>query len=327
MKGMVVKLGKKIPIVAIVGPTATGKTALSIELAKHYNGEIISCDSMQIYKGLDIGTAKPTEDELSQATHHLIGFADIEQNFSVSDYVGVASKKIETIFNRGKKSILVGGTGLYARSLLTGLSFEDNSRDERIRESLEKKAEENGENFLYDKLREIDSEAASKIHPNNLKRVIRALEYFECTGEKFSVQAENSKEIESNFNYVMVCLAFRDRQKLYDRINSRVDKMMEMGLLEEAKTFYEQVSSMKQTPTAAQAIGYKELFPFFTGEVSLVDAVDKLKMETRRYAKRQLTWFKKEKNINFIYLDDFDFLDEVLNEIIKIIDNSEIFAS
>ncbi len=292
-------------VIAIVGPTATGKTALSVKLAKEFGGEIVSCDSMQIYKGLNIGTAKPQKEELNQVPHHLIGFLDVGKDFSVADYVALAETVINDILQRGKLPMITGGTGLYVRSLLSGASFDENSRDEVTRKRLEHEAEEHGNAILYERLKKIDAASAEHIHPKNTKRLIRALEYYEVIGSPISLQKEETEKTENRYDYLMLCLAFRDREKLYERIDRRVDFMIEKGLLEEAKTFYDFLEADSIKSTAAQAIGYKELFQFFDGEISLEGAVSNIKKGTRHYAKRQMTWFRKEQNIDFIYIDDF----------------------
>ena len=288
---------EKIPVIAVVGPTATGKTALGIGLARRFGGEIVSCDSMQIYRGLPIGTAQPDQGELAQAPHHLVGFLDVGVPFSVSDYVNLAGRTITEIAGRGKLPILVGGTGLYARSLLRGFSFEESARDESLREALFRQAEEQGPEALYRRLQEQDPVAAGEIHPHNVKRVIRALEYIQLSGEPFSRQAARSKEAQSPYRYVMLVLGFRDRQKLYQRIDRRVDRMLELGLLREAEDFYRRCKEGGTPPTAAQAIGYKELFPYFAGEVPLEQAVEDIKRESRRNVKRQITKCAPEENV------------------------------
>ena len=305
---------EKIPVIAVVGPTATGKTALGIGLARRFGGEIVSCDSMQIYRGLPIGTAQPDQGELAQAPHHLVGFLDVGEPFSVSDYVNLAGRIITEIAGRGKLPILVGGTGLYARSLLRGFSFEESARDDSLREALFREAEERGPEALYRRLQEQDPVAAGEIHPHNVKRVIRALEYIQLSGEPFSRQAARSKEAQSPYRYVMLVLGFRDRQKLYQRIDRRVDRMLELGLLREAEGFYRRCKEGGTPPTAAQAIGYKELFPYFAGEVPLEQAVEDIKRESRRYAKRQITWFQREEHVSFLYLDQCAEPSQVLEE-------------
>lgn len=311
---------EKIPVIAVVGPTATGKTALGIGLARRFGGEIVSCDSMQIYRGLPIGTAQPDQEELAQAPHHLVGFLDVGEPFSVSDYVNLAGRTIWEIAGRGKLPILVGGTGLYARSLLRGFSFEESARDEGLREALFREAEEQGPEALYRRLQEQDPVAAGEIHPHNVKRVIRALEYIQLSGEPFSRQAARSKEAQSPYRYVMLVLGFRDRQKLYQRIDRRVDRMLELGLLREAEGFYRRCKEGGTPPTAAQAIGYKELFPYFAGEVPLEQAVEDIKRESRRYAKRQITWFAREENAVPLYLDEVDGPEDLLEAAVRILE-------
>ncbi len=297
---------EKIPVVAVVGPTAAGKTSLGIALAKRFSGEIISCDSMQIYRGLPIGTAQPSSEELAEIPHHLISFLDVWEPFSVSDYVNLASKVILELRGRGKLPILVGGTGLYARSLLRGFVFEEHARDNSLRRELFQRKEREGPESLYEELKVLDPRAAEEIHPHNVKRVIRALEYCKLTGEQFSSQAERARQIESPYRSLMLCLSFQDREKLYARIDSRVDHMLEEGLLEEAEAFYQRCAEAGAPPTAVQAIGYKELFPYFRGECPLQDAVEDLKRESRRYAKRQITWFGKEPGAHFLYVDQWE---------------------
>ncbi|RKJ40401.1 tRNA (adenosine(37)-N6)-dimethylallyltransferase MiaA [Acutalibacter sp. 1XD8-33] len=297
-------MAEKQTVVAITGPTATGKTGLAIALAKEWNGEIISCDSMQIYRGLEIGTAQPTAQERDQVPHHLIGFLDWEEKFSVSDYVSLAGKAIMEICSQGKLPILVGGTGLYARSLLRGFTFKEECRSEELREQLFHQAQELGPGEMHRRLTELDPISAEIIHPNNTKRVLRALEYTILSGEPFSQQAARSQKAEPVYRYVMLCPVFRDRQKLYERINLRVDEMLAAGLLEEAVAFFRFCQTARKLPTAAQSIGYKELFPYFRGKISLNEAVESIKQESRRYAKRQLTWFAREPQIRYLYMDE-----------------------
>lgn len=311
---------QKDKMFAVVGPTATGKTSLSIELAKLYNAEILSCDSMQIYKGLEIGTAKPSKQELSEVPHHMISVIDAFDAFSVADYVSLADKEIADIKNRGKNVIVVGGTGLYVRSLLKGISFSDDEKDIAVRENLQKELEEKGIESLYQRLKEVDEKSAEQIHMNNHKRVIRALEYYEINKEPISKRVTKTKQSKNKYDYTMICLAYKDREKLYERINLRVDLMLQNGLVEEAKSFYDEIQVSDTIPTAAQAIGYKELFAYFKGEKSLDEAVEDLKQSTRRYAKRQMTWFRKEENIDFIYIDDYKTHEEMLVECKKIIE-------
>ena len=309
---------RKQPLIVIVGPTASGKTALSIELAKKYNGEIVSADSMQIYKGMDIATAKPTLSEMDGIPHHLISCIDSDAEFSVADYVRLAKEKISDIARRGCIPIVVGGTGLYINSLIDNIKFDDTQADLSIRERLSKEAEEKGNGFLLKKLSDIDPDTASELHENNLTRIIRALEVFEVTGEKLSTLKKRSKEEESPYNPCMIGLNYSDRSKLYERINLRIDKMIESGLIEEARDIFETA----KLSTAQQAIGYKELIPYFKNEASLEACIDTLKQQTRRYAKRQLTWFRRDERINWILLDDLENdKKEILNKACKIIEN------
>lgn len=296
-----------ITAAAVVGPTASGKTAFAIALAKRLNGEIVSCDSMQIYKGLDIGTAKPAPQELSEVRHHLIGFLEPEVPFSVSDYVAAAAPVLADIDKQGKLPIVTGGTGLYARSLLEGISFQEDCRDDGIRRRLNEQAEKEGAQAFYEHLQRLDPAAAAKIHPNNVKRIVRALEYHEVTGRLFSEQEEQSKPAKPPYRYRMLCLAYRDREILYRRIDRRVEDMLANGLIAEAESLYAQAGTGGALPTALQAIGYKELFPYLEGKASLDETAENIKRETRHYAKRQITWFKREKSIDFLYLDEIGF--------------------
>ena len=311
---------QKIPVVAVTGPTAAGKTAFGIGLSRRFSGEIVSCDSMQVYRGLPIGTAQPTEEELEQAPHHLVSFLDWDVPFSVSDYVELASKTIAEICNRENLPILVGGTGLYARSLLRGFSFQENVRDEELRRELFRQVETEGIDVLYRELQRLDPVSAEQIHPNNVKRVVRAVEYCRLAGEPFSEQARRSHSLESPYRSLMLCISFRDREKLYARIDRRVDLMLEQGLLEEAQTFYRFCKGNGTPATAAQAIGYKELFPHFEEQVSLEEAVENIKRESRRYAKRQITWFRREQDVVFLYQDDWKDPDELLQEGCRIVE-------
>ena len=313
-------MAEKIPVVAVTGPTAAGKTAFGIELARRFGGEIVSCDSMQVYRGLPIGTAQPTEVELRQAPHHLISFLDWDVSFSVSDYVELAGKTISEIYSRGKLPIVVGGTGLYARSLLRGFSFQENVRDEELRRELFRRAETEGIDVLCRELQQVDPVSAEQIHPNNVKRVVRAVEYCRLAGEPFSEQARRSQTAESPYRSLMLCVSYRDREKLYARIDRRVDKMLEQGILEEAEIFYRFCKENGTPATAAQAIGYKELFPYFEQHVSLEEAVENIKRESRRYAKRQITWFRREQDAMFLYQDDWNDPDELLKEGCRIVE-------
>ncbi len=309
----------KIPLIAIVGPTASGKTSLAVELCKRLNGEAVSCDSMQIYKGMDIATAKPTEEEMQGIPHHLIGFLEPDEVFSVAKYCETAGEIIRDIHSRGKRAVLVGGTGLYYSSLVDNIEFLPEETDFAYREELKKRAETEGAQSLLDELSQIDPEAAKKLHANNLGRIIRALEIYKTTGKTITMQNEASRLNPSPYNVVAICLDSADRQFLYDRINRRVDMMLEAGLLEEAKEFFDKPLGR----TAKQAIGYKELNPYFSGEKTLDNCIDNLKMQTRRYAKRQLTWFRRDGKIRFINIDEYSDKESLVNAVIGIIGEEE----
>lgn len=306
----------KIPLIAIVGPTASGKTSLAVGICKRYGAEAVSCDSMQIYKGMDIATAKPTAEEMQGIPHHLIGFLNPDEVFSVAKYCETAKNIIFDINSRGKKAVLVGGTGLYYSSLVDNIEFLQEETDFEYRELLKKRAETEGAQSLLDELRKVDPEAAEQLHINNLGRIIRALEIYHTTGKTKTNQNEESRNNPSPFKTTAICLDARDRQFLYDRINKRVDIMLENGLLEEARAFFESPLGR----TARQAIGYKELNPYFGGEKTLEECIENLKMQTRRYAKRQLTWFRRDEKIKFLYIDDYSGGDELLNAACEIIE-------
>lgn len=299
-------MDKKIPLFCIVGPTASGKTGLSVELAKRHNGEIISCDSMQIYKGMDIATAKVTVDEMQGIPHHMIDFLPVGESFSVSDYVNMAHKAIADIHERNKLPMLVGGTGLYYSSLVGNIIFSDEKINENLRAELNARYEREGGEALLKELAEFDPKTAEALHPNNGKRIIRAIEIYRNTGITMSEHMLRSREIPSPYSCLTICLTYRDRQKLYERINLRVDKMLEAGLLDEARDFY----SHSAGKTASAAIGIKEFKPYFDGECTLDEAAEKLKRETRRFAKRQLTWFRRCENIKYVECDCCDIIEE-----------------
>lgn len=293
----------KKKILAVVGATASGKTDMAISLAKEFDGEIVSADSMQIYKGMDIATAKPSKEEMQGIPHHLIDFLERDVSFSVADYVKLANEKISDIISRGKLPIIAGGTGLYIDSLLNNVKFSETKKDEEYCKSLEKFAEINGNDELYKILAETDPESAVSIHPNNLVRVIRALEVYHTTGRKLSELKAESRLEESPYDSFIIGLDYSKRDILYDRINRRVDIMLERGLVDEAGNLYLESGKMK---TASNAIGYKELIPYFENVQSFDECVDKIKQETRHYAKRQLTWFRKNQKINWFLLDKID---------------------
>ncbi len=304
-----------VPVAAVVGPTATGKTRLAVELALRFGGEVISADSMQIYRGLDVGTAKPTPEEMRGVPHHLVGFLDPAQTFSVADYVRLASEAVADVRKRGKLPVVAGGTGLYVSSLLEGLRFSPEGRDEGLRRRLREKAERDGAQALFDELRAFDPESAARIHPNNVGRVIRAIEVYRVSGVTMTEQMRRSRAVSPPYDAAVVGLAYRDRAKLYEAIDRRVDGMMEKGLLEEAKSVF----SMERAPTAVQAIGYKEFFPYFRGECPLAESVEAVKRESRRYAKRQLTWFRRSEAVEWLFVDEFDGFEPLLSRACEII--------
>lgn len=299
----------KTPIVAVAGPTASGKTALGIALAKQFNGEIISCDSMQIYKGMDIASAKPTNEEKQGVPHHLMDFLFPDESYSVVDFVKSAKETATQIHRRGKLPILVGGTGLYMSSLLDNITFSESKKDVEYRNSLYETAQNEGNENVYNMLMQVDEPYAQTLHPNNLGRVIRALELYKTAGITMTQQIKMSREIPSDFLDVRLGINFRDREKLYERINLRVDKMIEQGLLEEAVDFLK----IDKSKTALQAIGIKELEPYINGELPLKTCIEKLKQVTRNYAKRQITWFKKDEKIHWLYPDEMGFDEMVAN--------------
>lgn len=289
----------KIKVIAVTGPTASGKTELAIEIAKAFDGEVISADSMQIYKGMDIATAKPTVQEMQGIPHHLIDFVDTDDAYSVARYVEDAKRCIADITARGKVPVVAGGTGLYVDSLLSGIDFCAVPDNFEMRKKLKEQAEKEGISVLFEKLKEIDPETASKLHENNEGRIIRALEVYYLTGETLTQQKIKSRQNGSDYDVLYICIEYQDRQKLYDRIEKRVDLMVEAGLLDEAKDYID----LSAESTAKQAIGYKELRPYFYGEISLEQALDNLKKETRHYAKRQLTWFRRHDERFCVYPD------------------------
>ena len=283
-------MSEKKKIIAVVGPTASGKSALALELAKQYGGEIVSCDSMQIYKRMNIGTAKPTYDELRSVRHHMIDIAEPTENFSCEDYVRLASLAIDDICARGAIPIVCGGTGLYLDALLRGGNSAPSVDTSDIRAELCASAEREGIDAIYEQLKLVDPESAASIHKNNEKRVIRALEIYLATGRTKSELDRESKSFESPYDARVAYLTFADRSLLYSRIDSRVDAMIAEGLVEEARSLLSE-GVFDVNRTAAQAIGYKELFGFLEGRETLDDAVETLKRSTRKYAKRQITWF------------------------------------
>lgn len=288
-----------IKTVFIVGPTASGKTDLGIKLAKRLDGEIVSADSMQIYKNISIASAVPSVEEMDGIKHYLLEFLEPEREFSVADYVGLARNAVKEINSIGKLPIVVGGTGLYINSLADNIAFTDEPENSAVREELSKRFCEVGGEKMLAKLAEIDPRTAEKLHPSDKKRIIRAFEVYHLTGKTITEQKEISRTGDKIIDPCIIGITYRDREKLYERINRRVDIMLEKGLEQEARQAYQRACG-----GAFQAIGHKELFGYFKGDCSLGEAAESLKMQTRRYAKRQLTWFNKDKRIHWLYADE-----------------------
>lgn len=287
---------QKPTVIVICGPTASGKTALSIELAKKIDGEIVSADSMQIYKYMDIGSAKPTKLEMQGIKHYMLDFVEPNIRYSVADYKKEAEACIEEILSKGKVPIVVGGTGLYINSLIYGIEYNENKLDEEYRNKLEKIAESEGLETLYNKAVEIDPIAMEKISCNDKKRILRVLEIYHETGKTKTEQEIESRSKEIKYDYRVFAINI-DRDKLYDRINQRVDIMLEQGIVDEVKNL---ISKYEKLPTAIQGLGYKETKDYLEGIISKEEMIEKIKMETRRYAKRQLTWFRKNQQVIWI---------------------------
>ena len=302
---------KKLPLIIVAGPTASGKTRLAIEIAKSFDGEIVSADSMQIYKYMDIGTAKPTAREQAEAVHHLIDFVEPDTSYSVAEYVADAHKCIADIISRDKLPVMCGGTGLYIDSVANDITFGETEADNKMRGELRELAQERGAEYLIKMLSEFDPVSAERLHPNNIKRVIRAIEFYRLTGVPISEHQEETKKKESRYNAVMFCLDW-ERETLYERINKRVDIMMADGLLDEVKKLRDM--GYTRDMQSMQGIGYKEMLEYLDGETSLDSAVEAVKQGSRRYAKRQMTWFKRNKNIH--WLNPENAVDKVI-EIIK----------
>lgn len=303
-----------IPLLCIAGPTASGKTALAVELAKIYGCEVVSADSMQIYKKLDIGTAKPSSSEMDGIVHHMLDVAEYTESFSVADYCKAAHSIIKDIHSRGKNPILAGGTGLYINSVVNNTDFSKGDSDEAFRERMWQEAEKSGPEVLHQKLLEIDPESAGRIHQNDIKRVIRALEVYHTTGIIMSEYRRGAAGGEKLYNAVKIGLTM-DRDVLYDRINKRVDKMLEAGLEDEVKSV---LCDEFYSSTAAQAIGYKELIAYFEGRATRSEAIENLKQASRNYAKRQLTFFRADKSINWIDITGMT-MPEIINKSKEII--------
>lgn len=304
----------KKPLLILTGPTAVGKTRLSIKLAKAVNGEIISADSMQVYRYMDIGSAKIKPEETEGVPHHLIDVLDPEEEFNVVTFQKMCKKCMEEIYGRGHVPILTGGTGFYIQSVLYDIDFTENAEDTTIRDRLEKEAEEKGAEYLHGKLREVDPASAGAIHANNIKRVIRALEFYEQTGEKISLHNETERQKESAYTSCYFVLN-DDREKLYERIDRRVDEMLAEGLVAEVEALKKRGCTRKLV--SMQGLGYKEILAYLDGEYSLKEAVYRIKRDTRHFAKRQITWFKREKEVIWINKSDFSYDDDKILDFMK----------
>lgn len=307
----------KNKVIAVVGPTASGKTALAVELAKMLDGEIISCDSMQVYKGMDIGTAKVTPDEMQGVPHHLIDVSEPVGDFSCAEYSELAKKAIEDIQSRGKQVIFCGGTGLYLDSVIGISAFSEAGIDEAFRAEMMKKTPDE----LHANLRLIDPVSAETTHKNNVKRVIRALEIYHLTGKTKSEWDAESKKIKAPYDSVIIGLDCRDRQTLYDKINQRVDIMLQNGLVDEVKRLD---SPAFRASVASDGIGYKEMLLYLDGAFTLEQVTEQIKQASRNYAKRQLTWFRRNKSVKWIFTDDFEGVQKfklIVNSAISFINN------
>lgn len=303
-------LGVKGKLIVLIGPTAVGKTKLSIELAKKYNGEIISGDSMQIYKGMDIGTAKITNVEMDGIPHYLIDIKNPDESFSVAEFQQLVRQRIAEIQGRGKLPIIVGGTGLYIQSVIYDYQFAEAPSDKAFRNNLERRTKIEGKETIYQELLRVDPEAGEKIHPNNVRRVIRALEIFHCTG-KTMTEYQQHQIPNLLYNTALIGLTM-DREELYKRINHRVDEMMSQGLLDEVKRLH---ASGLRDCQSIQAIGYKELYRYLDGSITLKDAIEELKRNSRRYAKRQLTWFRNKMNVEWFNMTNITDMEKKIAEI------------
>lgn len=303
----------KICYPIIAGPTASGKTALAIEVAKALNGEVVCADSMQIYADIAIGTARPTAEEEAQAPHHLTGFLPLQEKYSVARYLEDANRIFEDVLSRGRTPVMCGGTGLYIQSFMENRQFFPQAPDEELRRLLTQRAEVEGGAVLLQELAAVDPTTAAKLHENDIHRIVRALEVYRTGGVTIGQQDAISKSVPSPYTPCLFVLNFRNRQTLYDRIDRRVTVMAEKGLLDEART----VLDTAPEATATQAIGYKELAPYFDGRVSLEEALDGLRQQTRRYAKRQLSWFRRMPQARMLWVDDYDSPASLTQEVLR----------
>lgn len=302
---------KPYPIIA--GPTASGKTALAVRLAAAIGGEVVSADSMQIYSDVSVGTARPTTEEMQGIPHHLMGFVPLQAKYSVSQYLDDAHCVFADLYVRDTTPVMCGGTGLYIQSFIENRQLFEESPDPSLRQKYIQMAEEQGVDVLLSRLREVDPDAAARLHPNDLHRIIRALEVYDTTGRTITEQTALSLSVPSPYTACLFVLDFHDRQKLYDRINRRVDIMLANGLLDEA----ERILRTDPDATVTQAIGYKEFAAYFDGHISLDEAADKLRQQTRRYAKRQLSWFRRMANAHTVWVDDYSDSKEMANDVLS----------
>lgn len=313
----------KKPLLILTGPTAVGKTETSIRLAKAINGEIISADSMQVYRGMDIGTAKIKPEEMQGVPHYLVNELNPDEEFNVMIFKKKAKQYMEDIYHRGKIPLLVGGTGFYIQSVLYDIAFTENQEQDGFREEMESFVQKYGVEALHERLQKVDCESANQIHPNNIKRVIRALEYHHFTGQKFSTHNETERQKQSPYRFLYVVLHL-PRQQLYERINRRVDVMMEEGLVEEVRHLLEQGCS--KDLVSMQGLGYKELVPYLEQQCSLEEAVYRIKRDTRHFAKRQMTWFRRERDVTMLDKDNFDSTEELVARIIQLAKERKVMA-
>ncbi len=302
---------ERIPLVVLAGPTASGKTALAVELCRRFNGEVISADSMQVYATLQVGTARPTAEEMCGIPHRLMGFLPPDASYSVAKYAESAHAAIREVHSRGKLPFLCGGTGLYIQAVVDNLQYEDQSGDRSVRDELNRRIAEEGGEALLAELAAVDPQTAARLHPNDHGRIVRALELYRTTGQTITQQNEDSHRVPSPYAVCGLRLDFHDREKLYDRINLRVHRMLEQGLEDEARWLREQ----PHTDTVRQAIGYKEWEPYFNGQASLQEVVAAIQQGSRRYAKRQLSWFRHRDWMHPLYVDDGAVIDAAVQYI------------
>lgn len=311
----------KQPLIILTGPTAVGKTALSIQLAKAVNGEIISADSMQVYKGMDIGTAKITKEEMQGVNHYLIDILSPEEEFNIVKFQAFAKEAMDQIYQKGKVPIIVGGTGFYIQSLVYDIDFKENDGDKTIRESLEQEAKILGAERMHEKLQQVDAKSALEIHANNVKKVIRALEFYYQTGEPISKHNEEERKKESPYNFSYFVLN-QSREVLYERINKRIDQMLELGLLNEVEILKRK--GYDKGLVSMQGLGYKEILDYLSGNVTLEEAIYILKRDTRHFAKRQITWFKREKEVIWIEKEEYQSESEILETMLSVLKEKSI---